>query len=250
MYPAHRRAILAEIKRRLSEGLPCRVVSTSLVEAGVDVDFPAVWREMAGLDSILQAAGRCNREGRRSAEESVVSVFEGVSRTPEMLERNIGAAREVLRDGASPDAPETVARYFQSYLDFTGRDALDVTPVRPNVMRVVKAFREGFEGSPLPFRTVAEHFHMIDSPTKTVYIPQGDGEKLLEQLHFTGASRSLYRKLAQYAVNVYEHQYQELLRAGSIEPLDDDSAVLRDGTKYSDKTGLSMNAGDMRFLEL
>lgn len=250
MYPAHRRAILSEIKRRLSEGLPCRVVSTSLIEAGVDVDFPAVWREMAGLDSILQAAGRCNREGGRSAEESVVTVFEGVSQTPEMLKQNIGAAREVLGNGSCPDAPETIARYFQSYLDFAGRDALDATPVRQNVMRVVKAFREGFEGSPLPFRTVAENFHMIDSPTKTVYIPQGDGEKLLEQLRFAGPSRALYRKLGQYAVNVYERQYKELLGAGSVEPLDDDSAVLQDGTKYSQKTGLSMDAGELRFLEL
>ncbi|MBR0281079.1 MAG: CRISPR-associated helicase Cas3' [Oscillibacter sp.] len=247
MYPAHRRAVLDEIKRRLSEGLPCRVVSTSLIEAGVDVDFPAVWREMAGLDSILQAAGRCNREGGRSAEESVVTVFEGVSRTPEILKKNIGAAREVLGNGACPDAPETVAKYFQSYLDFAGRDELDKTPVG---MRIVKAFREGFEGRSLPFRTVAENFHMIDSPTRTVYIPQGDGEKLLEQLHFAGPSRSLYRKLGQYAVNVYERQYKELLDAGSVEALDDDSAVLRDETKYSEETGLSIDAGDLRFLEL
>ena len=238
MYPVHRRATLDEIKRRLSEGLPCRVVSTSLVEAGVDVDFPAVWREMAGLDSILQAAGRCNREGRRSAEESVVTVFDGVSRTPDMLKQNIGAAREVLRNGVQADAPETIARYFQSYLDFAGREALDTT-------RVVKAFREG-----LPFRTVAENFHMIDSPTKTVYIPQGDGAKLLEQLRFAEPSRSLYRKLGQYAVNVYERQYKELLDAGSLEPPDDNSAVLRDGTKYSQETGLSVETGELRFLEL
>ena len=233
MCPAHRRAVLDEIRRRLSDDLPCRVVSTSLIEAGVDVDFPTVWREMAGLDSIMQAAGRCNREGGRSVEESVVTVFDGVSRTPEMLKQNIGAAREVLRNGACPDAPETVAQYFRAYLDFAGRDALDTTP---SGLKVIKAFREGFEGSPLPFRTVAENFHMIDSPTKTVYIPQGDGVKLLEQLRFAGPSRALYRKLGQYAVNVYERQYKELLDAGSVEPLDDDSAVLRDETKYSQKT--------------
>lgn len=240
MYPAHRRETLDEIRRRLSEGLPCRVVSTSLVEAGVDVDFPAVWREMTGLDSILQAAGRCNREGRRSAEESVVTVFEGVSRTPEALERNIGAAREVLNSGACPDAPETVARYFRSYLDFAGRDALDVTPVG---MRIVQAFREG-----LPFRTAAENFHMIDSPTKTVYIPQGDGKKLLERLRFAGPSRALYRKLGQYAVNIYARQYQELFDAGSIEKLDDDSAILRDESQYKKATGLSLDDSSLNFL--
>lgn len=67
MCPAHRQAQLAEIRKHLSSGLPCRVISTSLVEAGVDVDFPAVYREEAGLDSVLQAAGRCNREGKRAA---------------------------------------------------------------------------------------------------------------------------------------------------------------------------------------
>ena len=71
LYPHTRRAILKEIRWRLSMGLPCRVVSTSLIEAGVDVDFPTVFREAAGLDSILQSAGRCNREGKRPAKESV-----------------------------------------------------------------------------------------------------------------------------------------------------------------------------------
>ena len=64
-YPADRKRILKEIRQRLKDGLPCRVVSTSLIEAGVDVDFPCAYRELAGLDSILQTAGRCNREGKR-----------------------------------------------------------------------------------------------------------------------------------------------------------------------------------------
>ena len=78
MYPAHRQRVLNEIRQRLKEGAVCRVLSTSLIEAGVDVDFPTVYREMAGLDSILQAAGRCNREGRRSSAESIVAtVYKG-----------------------------------------------------------------------------------------------------------------------------------------------------------------------------
>lgn len=74
MYPAHRQAILHTVRQRLEKGLPCRVVSTSLIEAGVDVDFPAVYREMAGLDSMLQAAGRCNRNGKRDASQSIVTI--------------------------------------------------------------------------------------------------------------------------------------------------------------------------------
>ncbi|HEX2652630.1 MAG TPA: CRISPR-associated endonuclease Cas3'', partial [Xanthobacteraceae bacterium] len=74
-YAAHRREILANVRVRLKTDLPCRLIATSLVEAGVDLDFPKVWRAEAGLDQIAQAAGRCNREGRYSAQESVVTVF-------------------------------------------------------------------------------------------------------------------------------------------------------------------------------
>lgn len=250
MYPAHRRAALDEIRKRLSDGRPCRVVSTSLIEAGVDVDFPSVWREAAGLDSILQAAGRCNREGKRDPSESVVTIFQGVSHTPELLKANIGAAEEVLQSGADPGDPETVARYFQIlYHDFMGDDRLDESPVPgKGCMSVVKAFREGFDGNDLPFATVAEHFHMINSPTKTVYIPKGDGEKLVEALKFGEPSRELYRKLGQYAVNVYEGQYKELLLSGSVEPLDADGGALRDLSRYGDETGLSVPAGELGFL--
>ena len=76
MYPAHRRRVISEIKERLMENKKCIVISTSLVEAGVDFDFKSVYRELAGVDSIIQAAGRCNREGKRAAEESLVYIFQ------------------------------------------------------------------------------------------------------------------------------------------------------------------------------
>ena len=230
MYPAHRRSVLAEIRTRLKNGQPCRVISTSLIEAGVDVDFPAVYREMAGLDSILQAAGRCNREGKHTPEESTVTIFEGLSKTPQLLQVNIGAAKEALKGGADPVAPETITQYFRSYRSFA-EDRLDQADV-------IRCFQEGFQGRMLPFRTVAERFHLIDDATKTVYIPLGEGVELTQLLRSGERSRVLFRKLGQYGVNVYEKHYQALLERGALEQLDENSAVLSDLSLYVQTMGL------------
>lgn len=230
MCPAHRRAVLDEIRKRLREGEPCRVVSTSLVEAGVDVDFPAVYRQMAGLDSVLQAAGRCNREGKRPVADSIVTVFEG-GKIPTLFQANVQAAREALKNGADPDAPEAVAQYFHSLFDLRGERSMDKCGV-------LDAFRRGIEGRSMPFRTVAERFHLIDDATKTVYIPWGEGAALTERLLAGERSRALYRQAGQYSVSVYEQHFKALTPA--LTCLDEDSAVLNDRALYSDLTGLSL----------
>lgn len=120
MVPAHRKAVLDTVRQRLQAGLPCRVVSTSLIEAGVDVDFPAVYREVAGLDSIAQAAGRCNREGKRAAEDSVVTFFQSEHSVSVLQRVNICAAQEALRDAADPGSPETMQRYFTALRSLIG----------------------------------------------------------------------------------------------------------------------------------
>ena len=234
MYPNHRREVLTEIRHRLAEGLPFRVVSTSLIEAGVDVDFPAVYRELAGLDSILQAAGRCNREGKRPAQDSVVTIFQGEGTIPPLLKVNIGAAKEAMAGAKDPGDLETIAAYFTSYRSLAG-DSLDK-------VGVIRAFQHGIAGCTMPFRTVAEQFHLIDSPTKMVYIPRGDGIEPVERLMTGERSRSLYRQAGQYGVTVYEQHYNALLEAGDITPLDQESAVLNHTLLYDEKVGLSLEA--------
>ena len=238
MIPAQRQALLGEIRERLRRDEPCRVVSTSLIEAGVDVDFPAVYRELAGLDSVMQAAGSCNREGKRPADESVVTIFERTELPPLLFQSAIGAAREALGEDRDPAAPETMAQYFHSLRDLSG-DALDK-------QGVIKAFTQDIEGCEFPFRTVAETFHLIDQNTYTVYIPYGEGATLLRQLQDGECSKGLYRKLGRYAVSVYDKHFQALYNAGAlltareVPALDSDSAILTDLTLYSETMGLSL----------
>ena len=232
MYPAHRQRVLSEIRSRLKDGLPCRVVSTSLIEAGVDVDFPAVYREIAGLDSILQAAGRCNRENKRSADESIVTIFDGVSAVPLIMRTNIGATRETLRPGIDPSAPDTITRYFKAFRSLVG--TLDKNDV-------IKAFSEGFQGRLLPFRTVAERFRLINDDTRTVYIPTDEGAVLVDHLRRGDRSRALYRKLGRYGVNVYEKHYLALISQGALEVLDDGNVILTDLSLYRHDVGLLLN---------
>lgn len=231
MYPAHRRSVLEEIGRRLIAGLPCRVVSTSLIEAGVDVDFPAVWREEAGLDSILQAAGRCNREGDRPVSESIVTIFRGETPPPALFQTAIGAGRETLGRYEDPAAPAAIHHYFTNLLDLKGQQAQDRQGILPLIQREL-----------MPFRTVADRFHLIDSPTRTIYIPLGEGAALAEQLQAGARSRALFRRLGQYGVSVYQDHFAALDRAGELEVLEDGSAVLRDTALYDPVSGLSMEA--------
>lgn len=237
MTPSHRKAVLAEIRRRLKEGLPCRVVSTSLIEAGVDVDFPLVFREEAGLDSILQAAGRCNREGRRPVSESVVTVFQAETAPPQMFSAAIAAGQEAMDQYEDLSGPDAVSCYFHALLDLKGRRAQDQKGILPRIQ----------EGD-FPFRAAAEKFRLIEEDTRTVYIPMGDGEALAARLRQGERSRQLFRELGQYGVSVYTQQFQTLDEGGALELLEDGSAILTDLSLYSRDTGLTFNVDSDRFI--
>ncbi|MCI8688509.1 MAG: CRISPR-associated helicase/endonuclease Cas3, partial [Lawsonibacter sp.] len=219
--------------------LPCRVVSTSLIEAGVDVDFPAVFREEAGLDSILQAAGRCNREGKRPGGESIVTIFQSDAPSPSLFEIPVAAGRQALSRCDRPDSPEAIRCYFQELLDLKGPEALD----QKNILTVM-------EREFMPFRRIAERFHLIDSETKTVYIPLGEGEDLVRRLRSGERSRELFRALGQYGVSVYPQHYAALDLAGDLEVLEDGSAVLTNLALYDSRTGLSITADEKEFLAI
>ena len=143
-------------------------------------------------------------------------------------------SREALSDGADPARPETVRRYFLSLLDLSG-PALDR-------YGVLDAFQRGSDAGRMPFRSVSERFHLIDSPTKTVYIPLDGGVPLTDRLRAGERSRALFRQLGQYGVSLYDQHYQALRSAGDLEELEDGTAVMANLSLYSRETGLSLDA--------
>ena len=147
MCGAHRSHRIAEIKDALKAGLPTRVISTQLVEAGVDLDFPVVYRAMAGLDSIAQAAGRCNREGL--LEQGTLSVFTPPSRPPAGVLRQAAeiGARLINEAGTDPLAPDRFTEFFRELYWLQGEERLDAC----NILRDLKPDNE-FRFS---FRTAA-----------------------------------------------------------------------------------------------
>ncbi len=235
MCPVHRKQKLDEIRERLKSGKTCRVVSTSLIEAGVDVDFPRVFREMAGLDSILQAAGRCNREGKRSAESSIVTVFESENKVNKLIAVNRDAAEKTVRDWTQPNTTSTIERYFKAYRDFLRND---------DKSGVITASEKGISGCGLPFEWIAKEFKLIDQNTFTVYISVGEGKELISRLREGERSRELYRKAGMYSVSIYENHFNALINAGAAEPFGDDAAILTDLSLYSDEKGLATDVTD------
>ena len=190
------------------------------------------------MDSIAQAAGRCNREGKRGAEESVVTYFRSENPVPILQRINVEAAREALKGGRSPGDPEMMDRYFACLRSLIGENI--------DKSGAVKTLREQL----LPFETVSKGFHLIDQETFTVYIPLGKGEAACSPLLEGRASREDCRRAGQYSVSIYEKHFRDLLNAGDIQALSGDSAVLTNLSLYDPEMGLSLtsDAGKAEFI--
>lgn len=210
MCGAHRSHRITEIKARLHAGVPTRVISTQLVEAGVDVDFPAVYRAMAGLDSIAQAAGRCNREGLLA--KGTLTVFVPPSRPPAGILRQAAEIAEQLlhEDQTDPLMPHRFTAFFRELYWLQGADRLDVR----NILDDLKPDNE----LRFSFRTASAHFKLIDDTAQApVVVAYGEeGLRLVDQLSRLGPERWLLRKLQRYVVNLPKHLHRRLRAEGSI----------------------------------
>ncbi|MEF2231723.1 MAG: CRISPR-associated helicase Cas3', partial [Pseudodesulfovibrio sp.] len=230
MCPAHRSESLAAIRRMLSAGQPCRVVSTQLVEAGVDVSFPEVIREIAGLDSITQAAGRCNREGEHEA-LAPVSIFNPVEGLPRVFNGPARHTESVLRSGKDPFSPEAITQFFKLHY-WLQKDVLDKK-------RILDDLSDG--NGQWSFREAAKKFRLIESPMVPIIIPfNARAAELVNALRFAEHHGGILRKLQQYTVQVYEQQFAALDGAGAVEWVAEAYAVLCRMEYYDEMLGLTL----------
>lgn len=246
MYPKHRKEVLAEIREKLRQGEPCRVISTSLVEAGVDLDFPVVYRAEAGLDSLIQAAGRCNREGKNSV--SSVYVFKPEQQyrksLPAIMKRPIQVMNSVASRYENISSPQAIQAYFTELYRSEG-EGLDAKSI-------VNRLNDGYEQDmSFPFAAVAKDCKLIDENTRPIIIPYDDEAKaLVKGLSDGERNRNLLRSVQQYTVNIYDRNYEALFGTGSIQLLDDQLAVLVDMDKYNEMTGLDVSSDIGQFVSV
>ena len=217
MCAKHRSQKLDEIRGRLKNGEPCRVIATSLIEAGVDVDFPLVMRAEAGLDSVAQAAGRCNREGKRSSENSFVWIFapeEQWKAPPELATQ--AAVMRLTADEFSDDllSTQAVAAYFAELYQLKGSEL--------DNKKILKMHNDTGQSLDFPFQTIADKFRMIESHMQPLIIPfDVEAESLISSLHHADHIGGLLRKLQPYTVQIPEKALAALYKAGRIEPINE-----------------------------
>src|SRR5690606_18247235 len=187
---AHRRTVLDDIRTRLKDRLLCRGIATPLVEAGVDLDFPLVWRAEAGLDSIPQAAGRCNREGLRPPEQSIVTVFRPPDwPPPREIKGFADDLRRIADDHPDLDSLDAIRAYFGEVYWRKGMEALD----RQHVLEKLRA--DG-TGTDFAFRTIAEEFRLIEDGMAPVIVPRDEeGQMAAKALRFAEKTGGLARTL-------------------------------------------------------
>ena len=236
MTPRHIGRTIDEIRRRLAAGERCVVLSTSLIEVGVDVDFPVVYRELTGLDQIIQAGGRCNREGRRTREESLVRVFS--TEVPSAQFAQVSTMTErIFETHGDVASPEAIRDYFTRLYRCDPAEVTDKLD-KNNILGLICGRESGMRG--LCYREVAERFRYIDSDRVQVLIPNEENRALCEALRAGKLTRRGLRTLAGDFATLTRTDLEELRRAGVISENACGIPVLEDSGWYDDGCGLTI----------
>ncbi len=215
MCTAHIMDVIDEIKLRLKENKPVRVISTQLIEAGVDIDFPVVYRAIAGLDSIAQCAGRCNREGKLNKENrlGLMKVFVPSKGTPiGLMRKGADTFKEMLPNRSDRENSLLEPKAFQEYfrLFYSKIDNFDKANIGDSLWKDAQSMK-------FQFATAARDFRLIDDKNaQTILVEYKEGSDLIQLLKRKGPEPWLMRKLQRYTVSVNERDFAEIRKAGLI----------------------------------
>lgn len=270
MCPTHRRAILAEIRERLEKRLPVLCFSTQLIEAGVDVDFGAVIRFTAGLDSIAQAAGRCNRSGLRdigtvhvvNPQDERIEMLQGICIGRDKAERVLDEYEDnPLQFGNDRIGLEAMKRYYTYYF-FDRQSEMDYPLTQKNIGHEdtllnllsgnsLAVHEHGKRTGQAPniylrqsFMSAAKAFKAIDAPTRGVIVQYGKaGQTIVADLcaaYLPDKEFDMLRRAQQFTVNVFPNVLERLTKAGAVREIQEGTGILYlDYRYYSDEFGLS-----------
>ncbi len=240
--PAHRREIIREMKNRLRDGKTCRVVSTSIISVGVDIDFPVVYLQYTGLDSLIQGAGRCNREGRQSLQKSRAHIFWTKESKKSLFMRKEKQVTDMIRKKYNAEEmtePSAIRNYFENWYQ-SNEGNLDY--------REIEKLAQS-----LSFAEIGKRFQLIQDSTKSVFIPFDEkARNIKEQLMMGNRSRQLMRAAGAYMINVRyskaqgQSDFMKLLTQGQIEmfPGDENLAYLVNMEDYDAELGLKIKSED------
>ena len=269
---AHRKAIFDTIKARLKNKKPVICISTQLIEAGVDISMACVIRALGGLDSIAQAAGRCNRHGEKKGKGQVWVLNlqeQDFTRILPDIQAGKTHAERVFRDFAGQDIlqPAAMERYFEYYfyqrsdemayyvknsatgslLDWLSDNALNPYGEKNNKI-----------SKPLPllmqsFKSAGRAFQAIDAPTRAVIVPYGEGTELIAKLCGEWDPKEMHRtlqKAQRYSVNVFPNVWDKLQKENALhETIEGSGIYYLKERHYNDEFGLSLDeTSDMTFL--
>lgn len=240
MCPVHRSEVIKEIKDILKSSKKCRVISTQLIEAGVDIDFPVVFRSAAGIDSIAQSAGRCNREGKLSKGKVFIFYPEKVPPVG-YLRQGVDEANAIIRKYDDLLSIEAVNEYFRN-LYWINEDKLDKE-------KILEKLLEGVNTLDFPFREIAKQFKIIDSDMESIIIPYNDEAKeIIKQLRYAKFTNNLARRSQRFSVQVYP-QILKKLEGISVERIQDNFLILTNEDLYKKDIGLNYEDPVFRDIE-
>ena len=231
MCPEHICETINHIKEllRSNEAPIIRVIATQLVEAGVDIDFPIVFRQEAGLDSVLQAAGRCNREGKLERGKTFVFSLSAENRKPYGSMAATNNARMNLPATSDWFAPSVMEAYFKQLYSRTetfDRKTINHYLYKPNE---------------LCFEKASEAFKLIEDDGVNVIVNWGNSMDLVTELKVSGYTYSLMKQLSKYTVGIRQSDFKKLVQYGVVEEFLEGIYLLPDREQYDRNTGLKLD---------